>query len=277
MNLAVVRGLTRRALLKHSSLLLPSLPISCSLHSSLPFSRLNQPEKSGPSGWLEGVKSYFRWPNRRFQRLDLIKSGENLYILCAEFPEFSEFVRVLRMPDSYQTWLSITILHTWLCMVRIKREADDGKYVRDIFFKTLFDDVERRAKSFSLTDKERDLDIVNKQLYGSLFAYDEALLSGDDRVLAAALWRDFFHQRQDLQPQELELMVAYTRKQLAYLDEQTPEDIFAVGVVKFLPLEGDKEEESFVNRRVAYALSAPSVDEMARGKKKPPKRKNTSG
>lgn len=267
MNLSLARCFTRRGFFR-SSVFVASNVSRCHLRYSAPLLRLNQPEESGPSGWWKKCTSFFSRTKSQYSRVELSVCGENLYILCAEYPEFSEFVRVLRLPDTYQSWLSITFLHAWLCMVRIRREGDDGRIVRDVFFKTLFDDVERRTRGFSLADKERDIGIVQKQFYGALFGYDEALLSEDDRVLAGTLWRDFFHMQPDTRPEDLECMVAYTRKQLPYLDEQSSDQILRYGYVKFLPLIGDYEDENYVNRRVSFALKAPSIQEMKKDKKK---------
>ncbi|MEQ2274348.1 Ubiquinol-cytochrome-c reductase complex assembly factor 1 [Xenotaenia resolanae] len=53
---------------------------------------------------------------------------------------------------------------------------------------------------------------MTETFYAAIFGYDEGILS-DDCVLAAALWRNLFN-RQCEDPQQLELMVEYVRKQV---------------------------------------------------------------
>ncbi|MED6249868.1 hypothetical protein ATANTOWER_020962 [Ataeniobius toweri] len=52
---------------------------------------------------------------------------------------------------------------------------------------------------------------MTETFYAAIFGYDEGILS-DDCVLAAALWRNLLN-RQCEDPQQLELMVEYVRKQ----------------------------------------------------------------
>lgn len=60
-------------------------------------------------------------------------SGENLYAVCAEYPEFKDFIDQLNLPDTFQTWFSLTTLHSWMCLVRLRREGQEGRIMRNIF------------------------------------------------------------------------------------------------------------------------------------------------
>lgn len=59
------------------------------------------------------------------------------------------------------------------------------------------------------------IDELSKQFQAALVAYDEGLQS-NDKVLASALWRRFFHQNCD-SPENLELLIYYVRKQVSNL------------------------------------------------------------
>lgn len=60
-------------------------------------------------------------------------SGENLYAVCAEYPEFKDFVEKLNLPDVFQTWFSLTTLHIWMCLVRLRREGQEGRIMKNAF------------------------------------------------------------------------------------------------------------------------------------------------
>ncbi|XP_018424153.1 PREDICTED: ubiquinol-cytochrome-c reductase complex assembly factor 1-like [Nanorana parkeri] len=81
---------------------------------------------------------------------------------------------------------------------------------------------------------KKTMNAFTEIFYASIFGYDEGIIS-DDRVLAAALWRNLFNIRCD-DPRQLELMVEYVRKQMQYLDSQNGEDLLLTGEVTWRPL-----------------------------------------
>ena len=50
------------------------------------------------------------------------------------------------MPDSFQSWFLIAQLHVWLCMARLKREEEDGKFLIRQIVSFFWKDVEERMK-----------------------------------------------------------------------------------------------------------------------------------
>ncbi|KAG7264267.1 hypothetical protein CRUP_000784 [Coryphaenoides rupestris] len=74
-----------------------------------------------------------------------------------------------------------------MCLVRMRQEGREGKYMCRYIVHSMWEDVEQRCK-----------------IMGGILS--------DDRVLAAALWRNLFN-RQCEDPRQLELMVEYVRKQ----------------------------------------------------------------
>ncbi|XP_059926461.1 ubiquinol-cytochrome-c reductase complex assembly factor 1 [Gadus macrocephalus] len=75
---------------------------------------------------------------------------------------------------------------------------------------------------------------MTETFYAAIFGYDEGILS-DDRVLAAALWRNLFN-RECEDPRQLELMLEYVRKQMQYIDSLDAEDLLLTGEVKWRPM-----------------------------------------
>jgi cytochrome b pre-mRNA-processing protein 3 len=75
-----------------------------------------------------------------------------------------------------------------------------------------------------------------------LLSYDEGLMKGD-AVLAAAVWRNLFGGREDMDFEKLAQVVGYMRRELQRLDAATDDEV-ANGVWKFSG--SPAEEESVV-------------------------------
>ncbi|XP_040837510.1 ubiquinol-cytochrome-c reductase complex assembly factor 1 isoform X4 [Ochotona curzoniae] len=133
-----------------------------------------------------------------------------MYTSCVEKTDFEEFFLRCQMPDTFNSWFLITLLHVWMCLVRMKQEGRSGKYMCRIIVHFMWEDVEQRGR-----------------VMGGILS--------DDRGLAAALWRTFFNQKCE-DPRQLELLVEYVRKQMQYLDSMSGEDLLLTGEVSWRPL-----------------------------------------
>ena len=91
----------------------------------------------------------------------------------------------------------------------------------------------------SSSARNESVKILSQEFRLALFSYDEGMIS-DDKVLAGALWRTFFQQKV-VPPQHLEKLVHYVRKQQLHLHKQDEASILSMGLVSFLPLEGEEE------------------------------------
>ncbi|XP_012866563.1 PREDICTED: ubiquinol-cytochrome-c reductase complex assembly factor 1 isoform X4 [Dipodomys ordii] len=133
-----------------------------------------------------------------------------MYTSCVEKTDFEEFFLRCQMPDTFNSWFLITLLHVWMCLVRMKQEGRSGKYMCRIIVHFMWEDVEQRGR-----------------IMGGILS--------DDHGLAAALWRTFFNQQCE-DPRQLELLVEYVRKQMQYLDSIDGEDLLLTGEVSWRPL-----------------------------------------
>ncbi|NP_001279134.1 ubiquinol-cytochrome-c reductase complex assembly factor 1 [Callorhinchus milii] len=163
-------------------------------------------------------------------------AGLRMYTCCVERINYDEFFERCNLPDTLNSWFLVAQLHVWMSLVRMKQEGREGKYMCRYIVHSMWEDLEQRGKvmgidSIPLKDSMR---IMTENFYAAIFGYDEGILS-DDRVLAAALWRNLFN-RQCEAPRELELMVEYVRKQIQYLDSLNGEDLLLTGEVKWRPL-----------------------------------------
>lgn len=88
-----------------------------------------------------------------------------------------------------------------------------------------------------------------------LLSYDEALVKGD-AVFAAAVWRNLFAGREDVDFQKLAQVVGYMRREMRRLDLAKDDDV-AAGNWKF---GGDpSQEESIVRAPATMATQVPKA------------------
>lgn len=76
-------------------------------------------------------KPFFGFRKTQYKKSDLRTSGDHIYAICAEYPDFEQFINQFNMQDSFQSWFSITSLHVWLCFIRLRREGADGYEIKD--------------------------------------------------------------------------------------------------------------------------------------------------
>ncbi|XP_049506869.1 ubiquinol-cytochrome-c reductase complex assembly factor 1 isoform X2 [Panthera uncia] len=155
-----------------------------------------------------------------------------MYTSCVEKTDFEEFFLRCQMPDTFNSWFLITLLHVWMCLVRMKQEGRSGKYMCRIIVHFMWEDVEQRGRVMGVNSYilKKNMILMTNNFYAAILGYDEGILS-DDHGLAAALWRSFFNQKCE-DPRQLELLVEYVRKQMQYLDSMNGEDLLLTGEVK---------------------------------------------
>ncbi|XP_031228298.1 ubiquinol-cytochrome-c reductase complex assembly factor 1 isoform X1 [Mastomys coucha] len=159
-----------------------------------------------------------------------------MYTSCVEKTDFEEFFLRCQMPDTFNSWFLITLLHVWMCLVRMKQEGRTGKYMCRIIVHFMWEDVEQRGRVMGVNSYilKKNMALMTNNFYAAILGYDEGILS-DDHGLAAALWRTFFNQKCE-DPRQLELLVEYVRKQMQYLDSMNGEDLLLTGEVRWRPL-----------------------------------------
>ncbi|XP_006881538.1 PREDICTED: ubiquinol-cytochrome-c reductase complex assembly factor 1-like [Elephantulus edwardii] len=159
-----------------------------------------------------------------------------MYTSCVEKTDFEEFFLRCQIPDTFNSWFLITLLHVWMCLVRMKQEGRSGKYMCRIIVHFMWEDVEQRGKVMGVNPYilKKNMILMTDSFYAAILGYDEGILS-DDHGLAAALWRTLFNQKCE-DPRHLELLVEYVRKQMQYLDSMNGEDLLLTGEVSWRPL-----------------------------------------
>ncbi|CAL8087284.1 unnamed protein product [Calicophoron daubneyi] len=180
-----------------------------------------------------------RYPSSRLR-----SAGENMFAVCAEYPVFEEFVDRLNLPDTFQSWFSITSLHVWLCLVRLRKEGTEGQLLKKTFVNIFWLDLKSRMRTFKvLKGHHRQITAFRDQFFGAMFAYDEGFLSHSDPHMVAALWRNLFLSSTCTTAGQLELALEYCRKNLKHLDAIPSQTILGYGTPTFIPLTGEKIDE----------------------------------
>ncbi|XP_037535652.1 ubiquinol-cytochrome-c reductase complex assembly factor 1 [Nematolebias whitei] len=159
-----------------------------------------------------------------------------MYTCCVERINYDDFFERCSLPDTLNSWFLVTQLHVWMCLVRMRQEGREGKFLCHYIVHSMWGDVEQRSKIMGVNSVHRKeaTKAMTENFYAAMFGYDEGILS-DDHVLAAALWRNLFCcQCED--PRQLELMVEYVRKQMQFIDSLDSEDLLLTGEVQWRPL-----------------------------------------
>ncbi|ANB11143.1 Cbp3p [Sugiyamaella lignohabitans] len=191
-------------------------------------------------------------------------------------PRAKFYYETLGMPQTFNQWYQVTLLHVWILFVRMR--SMPRKYCREYQQKlvnSIFEDIDFRLREEIKINSDRMVNNYKKgfndQLRGSIFAYDEGFYS-DDTVLAGALWRNLFESKKDIDMTHIEQLVHYVRTQLYVLDRMSDLD-FAAGRFQFIdpslryqPLtEGeDKEIKSIVESNRKESTDAASRSTLSK-------------
>ncbi|KAF9426705.1 Protein cbp3, mitochondrial [Podila epigama] len=162
-----------------------------------------------------------------------MRSTHRFYEICAlQFKEKRSFwMDTCGLPDNFQTWFSVTHLHVWLLMVRIRAE-NHGKVFQQQLVNHFFHDIEDRMRYNHKISSGRIITTYMHdflaQFHGGVLAYDEGMCK-DDPIMAAALWRNLFTSSGS--PDQIATLVDYVRKELQVLDTMPSEDFLEARVL----------------------------------------------
>ncbi|XP_033225370.1 ubiquinol-cytochrome-c reductase complex assembly factor 1 [Belonocnema kinseyi] len=194
------------------------------LHSTRPFYTSANRTLNFPGVIAQKIRSTMSFFNPNKYRLKA--TGSFLYEEIADTIDYNLFYKEFSMPDTFYSWFVITELHVWMLMVRCMSEGVDGQIVRNSIVQAMWDDVNQRTKKLETADTKviasvvrKQVQLLSEQFNACIIAYDEGI-TGDDKVLAAALWRRFL-QSEGNDPVKLEQLVHYVRKQVYILDKIT--------------------------------------------------------
>lgn len=186
-------------------------------------------------GILKRVSYRFDLYKRKYQ---LIGLGYQLYDDIPDKLNYQPFFKGLNMPDTFYSWFLVTELHVWMLMVRFMAEGETGKVVVQNIVEAMWHDVLIRMDllgPISSKLKKKQVMDLSQQFNAAVIGYDEGIMS-DDKVLAGALWRRFFCLECN-NPEHLERLLIYVRKQTGILDRIPSEKVFHRSMVQWIDLE----------------------------------------
>ncbi|CAG5129659.1 unnamed protein product [Candidula unifasciata] len=190
----------------------------------------------------------------QYPKMRLVLSGCNLYICCTDCIDFSEFVKVLNIPDTFNSWFLLLQLHLWMVNVKVSQMGQEGAILKENMYKSMWQNVEQRLQKFqdlTSSDRKEAMENYRSLMFLSILYYDEGLM-GSDKQLANSLWVQLFAMDPNIGAEQLELMVKYVRKQVYHHDSLDPLLILKPGYISFLPLVSDKLDPKKVQRDLHY-------------------------
>lgn len=157
----------------------------------------------------------------------------------------------LGLKPTYLNWTQITFLHMWLLQVRFRMlpATHSQTWIEHLTNHAFYAAEDRLVVYHKFTQaslRQKYLKDTFAQWRAVLLSYDEGLVKGD-AVLAAAVWRNLFGAREDVDFEKLAQIVSYMRRELQRLDRASDDDVVK-GEWKF---KGDPGEEASVVKRTS--------------------------
>ncbi|KAI5711398.1 hypothetical protein M8J75_000118 [Diaphorina citri] len=173
-------------------------------------------EKKSP--WLKSLIKKLGWKFLYKGKFSML--GYQMYESIIKNVNYLQFFKDFEMEDTFHSWFLVVELHVWMMSVRVMRDEEFGKVVRDGIIQTMWSDIEERSQHLTRAQVQE----LSDEFRAAFLNYDEGIL-GDDKVLAGAVWRRFFCKNCD-NPELIERLVHYIRHQISVLDHTSNKDLF---------------------------------------------------
>ena len=123
------------------------------------------------------------------------------------------------------------VVHAFLLLRRLKNEQTDVKNLPQVFFDTMFGDMDRSLREMGAGDLGvgRRVKAMAKSLYGRMAAYESGLAAPAGE-LDSALARNLYGTVQG-DPAHIAAMAAYIRQEVRGLDQQSGAELISGQVV----------------------------------------------
>ncbi|ORX96435.1 ubiquinol-cytochrome C chaperone-domain-containing protein [Clohesyomyces aquaticus] len=135
----------------------------------------------------------------------------------------------LGLTPTFNAWAQITFIHMYMLQVRLRMFPAThapiwAQHLTNQCFYAAEDRLVVYHKFTSTMLRQKQLKDLFSQWRGAILAYDEGLVKGD-AMLAAAVWRNLFAGKEDVDFQKLAEIVGYMRREIRKLDLTSDEDI----------------------------------------------------
>lgn len=154
----------------------------------------------------------------------------------------------LHLAPTFINWAQITFIHMYLLQVRFRMfpKTHAPLWIQHLTNHAFYAAEDRLVVWHKLNSnslRQKYLKDMFSQWRAVLLSYDEGLVKGD-AVLAAAVWRNLFAGREDVDFQKLAQIVGYMRRESRRLEMATDDEV-ANGEWKF---RGDPSEEESIGK-----------------------------
>lgn len=151
----------------------------------------------------------------------------------------------LALPVTFNMWAQVMYLHMYALTARLRRFPADHvriweQNLLDHFFYAAEDRMAMWHGMVARGTRNKYLKDLWVQWRGVLVSYDEGLIKGD-AVLGAAVWRNVFQAREDVDLEDVAAVVGYLRREINRLDK-LPDGALAKGAVEFSNPAEEKRE-----------------------------------
>jgi len=140
------------------------------------------------------------------------------------------------LAPGFAAWAHVSFVHLWVVVVRLRLLPAGAaptwqQHLTDHFFARAERAMDVVHGITVARVRARYLKDLFEQWRGVIAAYDEGLVKGD-AVLAAAVWRNVFGGKEDVDPVRLAMVVSYLRREVARV-ARLPEHVIASGRIGF--------------------------------------------
>jgi len=75
-----------------------------------------------------------------------VRRAQSMYGPCARAAQQSGafYVKTCKLPNTFQTWFSVTQLHLWMIIARLRRDGQDGQAAASALMDAFISDIELR-------------------------------------------------------------------------------------------------------------------------------------
>ncbi|XP_028045771.1 ubiquinol-cytochrome-c reductase complex assembly factor 1 isoform X2 [Monomorium pharaonis] len=178
-----------------------------------------------------------KWGILDLQKYRNMHLGYNVYEHVIGQVDYPFFFKHFNLPDTLFSWFLVTELHVWMIMVRYMADEQDGKVVRNNAVSAMWDDTKARIENLGQVKnsvKQKQIKEISYQFNAAIIGYDEGI-QADDKTLAGALWRRFFHSECN-NPEHVETLVHYVRKQICLFDSLPNNEVLRKPVLKLIDI-----------------------------------------
>ncbi|KAF2852635.1 hypothetical protein T440DRAFT_446385 [Plenodomus tracheiphilus IPT5] len=165
----------------------------------------------------------------------------------------------LGLKPTFSNWSQITFLHMYMLQVRFRMfpKTHAPVWIQHLTNQAFYAAEDRLViwhKFNANSLRQKQLKDMFSQWRAVLLSYDEGLIKGD-AMLAAAVWRNLFSAREDIDFEKLAQIVGYLRRELKRLDMATDDEV-ASGTWKF---KGNPGDEVALVQKKSQLMASPSA------------------